>query len=601
MPAQTGVGVDGYSSNVSAASTHNSSKTSLQDKLLARVAELLDKAGVQVQGSGSLALDLDENGNIEVIGNISNKNEVIAALNGDSKLSQLLSSVEKGAGGTSGGDSGWSQNAYEVELSDAVWAAKNNNAVNADEVPSTTDENATPKVKAAEYTTEITDDGETKYIYEDGSVSITGQDFHAETSKEVIDQMNNYFEWQDAMAATKSDYGYSAFSDIINERIAMISGVLNSNPGATLDNVYETVDGRYVARFDDQSYSQADDSYLMPEPIGQQFGNVDAQLLRQISGALAEAGLTINGSSGVAFGVKDGQVVVSGDNLGNAEEISAVLSQNDAIKSLLSQAQTDIAAVRQVKEKFGNTVTQTNIESIPYDASKPWFTVSYSGRGGQYDNRYGENPNFANVPQNASRAGQSSVNTYQGTTSSSKFNNGSVGADLSQVGRMLGIKDSNPKIDDIVSILKNKSESTQSEKDSLTKQLLSAQGISLSEKDNIALFVGEDGSIIVSAMEGSNISESRINEIQDAINSDPEGASKLAELLKKDSAYRTALTDAEAGTNVFSGTTTQALVEAELGLSLSEAIVNGHFDMTNETVRRFTQENPEITALLSSK
>ena len=91
---------------------------STQEQLLSRVSELLQNEGVMVRGTGSLALDIDESGKIEVIGNIENKEEVEAALGDDSELLAILQrSLSEGKSrSASNPTSIWEQEAYTVEL-----------------------------------------------------------------------------------------------------------------------------------------------------------------------------------------------------------------------------------------------------------------------------------------------------------------------------------------------------------------------------------------------------------------------------------------------------------------------------------------------------
>ncbi len=63
---------------------------SVQQKLFEMVAFVIDNNDIKVQGKGAIALDFDNEGNIEVIGDIKNKDEIAEVLNDDEELKVLL-------------------------------------------------------------------------------------------------------------------------------------------------------------------------------------------------------------------------------------------------------------------------------------------------------------------------------------------------------------------------------------------------------------------------------------------------------------------------------------------------------------------------------
>lgn len=63
---------------------------SIEVKVFARVAILLARAGLKVEGAGSLAIGLSEEGGIEIGGDVVNRAALIAALDGDPELIALL-------------------------------------------------------------------------------------------------------------------------------------------------------------------------------------------------------------------------------------------------------------------------------------------------------------------------------------------------------------------------------------------------------------------------------------------------------------------------------------------------------------------------------
>ena len=486
-----------------------------QEKLFTRVTELLNKAEVSVAGKGSFALDVDNNGNIEVLGDIENKDEVAAALGDDSDILTILknSKSENLDSDSAGTGSKWSQDAYYVELSGNVFVEDSGEYLS-----STVNKDITG-IYYGHFDTYYNTD-------EFGFNETTGVDFaFMDNLFESREERNALFNYIDEKISSKVEgidsaagmsFGFEQFNTSTNLTANNYLVKVKSGKGEELDRLVENV--------------LNSDSYFKNEMFKskQQLRNfqivVDAHY-----GASEQKMLSLYGRFDSFLDCISGLRHYSIETDNNKEGIAAAKEMWNITKNLSAG---DIAEYsknsriltdnyNEIGKKFGSIGNEESV--INEDSHVESKLVSTTLK------------NTEDVAPGTAVASAKVMNTDKSNASTIRLG----------VSDVKGLLDLNCEggVDKIVSNLLAKINSLKEESAELVNNIFAEQGLSLGEDEIINIGVAEDGTVTVTSQESGVQAKKRTTEFQEALNKDPDKAKEIVSSLQELEVNQTAMTE----------------------------------------------------------
>ncbi len=483
-----------------------------QERLFTRVSELLNTAGVTVKGQGSLALDIDESGQLEIIGNIDNKNEIAAVLGGDSEILSILKEElsTEGDNSSSSSTSKWSQDAYYVEL----------NGKEYDEYIFNGDMHST---SAPEITGEFYGKFNTWYNTDDnGFKENSGVDF---AFKKCLfntgEERNSFFNYINDKLKSQIP-GFDGATDMAfsleqvyysNNMPANIYRVkVESAKGEDVDNrVSEILSAdSYVKNTMHETMSNLRDYHTV---VGAHYSNTE------------QWELNVFGSAWGDIYDVDEILHYSPETESNKEGLAAAQKMWDITKN---------ASQIELKE-YGEH--QRILEDIWNDDIPPEGSMISS-----QSNTITESTLVSTVLDNTEDvAPGTEVATAQVVdTAGGRLN--WVMLDTGNIGNLLGLKNGS----DLNSLISSQLKKVDKLKEAASTQvndILAEQGMSIGDEDKVEIGVAEDGTITVTSLEGGKDGEALAAKLQEALNKDPEKAKELADSLQELDVNQTALTE----------------------------------------------------------
>lgn len=164
--------------------------------------------------------------------------------------------------------------------------------------------------------------------------------------------------------------------------------------------------------------------------------------------------------------------------------------------------------------------------------------------------------------------------------------------DAKTLREVLGIGGSGDNVKEIISALNRQIANLQNDGATKVKEILAEQNITLGENEKFALTVAKNGKIKVSNLAnpvGEKISKDRLKEIENALNADEKSASALAKTLQETALKEKARNELASNNEPkLSNATALGLIQAQLGVPLSEIV----------GVKGFSENTPEIAAFV---
>ena len=484
----------------------------MQEKLFTRVSELLNTAGVTVKGEGSLALDIGENGQIVIIGNIENKNEIAAVLEDDSELLSILktSLATEDDNSSSSSSSKWSQEAYYVEL----------NGKEYDENMFRGDLHST---SAPEITGEFYGKFNTWYdTDENGFTENSGVDFAFQESLfDTGSDRNSFFDYINDKLRSQIE-GFDGATDMAFslEQIKSSSNLPADNYRIKVESAKgEDVDNRVARILNADSYVKNTMFETMNNlrdyhtVVGAHYSNTE------------QWDLNVFGSTwGDIFDVDETRHY-SPETESNKEGIDAAQKMWDITKSASQSELNEYAKHQRI------------IDDYRIDGIAP----EYSMISGQSQNTTESKlvstvlDNTEDVAPGTEVATAQVVDTAGGSLKQ-------VIRDTGNIGDLLGLK-TGSDLNSLIFNLLRKVEKLKEVASTQINDILAEQGMTVGDEDKVDIGVAEDGTITVTSIEGGKEGESLATKLQEALNKDPEKASELADSLQELDVNQTALTE----------------------------------------------------------
>ena len=579
MPSNLELLGDGYSSISSKGSRDlQSTESTPQEKLFKRISELLNNAGVTIRGSGSLALDLDENGKIELIGNIENKDVIAAALEGDSELLAILkdSSPSAGNSSTESTTSKWSQEAYCVELNGTKYVE------DLGEYLDSTVHKEITGIYYGELNTSFNTD-------EFGFKEDSGADFAFTRcmfdNREERDELFNYI--KDKLSANIE--GFSSMA------------------GMRFDLAYEEVNGKIKHRLTVESANGEEFDRLAEEVLSESTYIEDAFIDERMSNAIKYCSnyQTVLGTYydmnermelnlDFFIGRKGGSIRhYSPETESNRESI-------EISKKIWNIAKN--ASSKEIEEYMNHSkdVEKWRIKDAPEEKPiyyNPYNPVDYSSYASNSEKSEMVSTVLSDTENVAPGTEVASAKVVEKEKSSTR----TIIRDNGNIRNLLGLNAGQDE--DIGTLLSDLTSKIKSLKESVSTQIndiLAEQGLSLGEEEKVDIGVDEDGTITVTANEDGAEARSRAEELQEALNSNSDTANELADSLQELDINQTALTEL-ATNHGLSNTTAQRLYkilpDSETKKQLS-ALFEGDDDIAetefSQETKSFTISNGEI-------
>ena len=486
-----------------------------QKKLFARVTELLNKAGVSVKGNGSFALDVDDNGNIEIIGDIENKKEVATALGNDSDVLKILknnksANLDSDSAGTG---SKWSQDAYYVELNGKVFVE------DLGEYLSSTVNKEITGIYYGQFNTYYDTD-------EFGFNERTGVDFafldSLFESREERDALFNYIDEKISSKVEGIDsaagmcFSLEQFNTSRNLTANNFFVKVKSGKGEELDRLVENVlnSDRYVKNEMFKSKQQLRNFQTV----------VDAHY-----GASEQNKLKIYGRFDSLLGCISGLRHYSTENDNNKDGIAAAkkmweITKNSSASDIEEYSKNSRILTdnyNEIGKKYGST---GNEESVINEDS------------------HVESKLFSTILNNTEDVAPGTAVASAQVVDIDKSNASTIRLGVSDVKGLLGLN-CEGGVDEIVSTLLAKISSLKEESSELVNNILAEQGLSLGEDEKVDIGVAEDGTVTVTSQESGVQAKKRATELQEALNNDPDKAKELASSLQELEVNQTAMTE----------------------------------------------------------
>ncbi len=483
-----------------------------QERLFTRVSKLLNNAGVTVKGQGSLALDIDESGQLEIIGNIDNKNEIAAVLGGDSEiLSNLKEELStEGDNSSSRSTSKWSQEAYYVEL----------NGKEYDEYKFNGDMHST---SAPEITGEFYGKFNTWYNTDDnGFKENTGVDFAFK--KNLFDtgsDRNSFFSYiNDKLKSQIDGFDGAANMSFSLEQINFSKNMTANNYRIKVESAKgEDVDNRVAGILNADSYVKNTMFETMNNlrdyhtVVGAHYSNTEQWELNVFGSAWGDI-----------FDVEE-TLHYSTATENNKESIAAAQKMWDITKNASQSELNEYAKHQRIIEDIWN-------DDIPPEGS---MISSQS-------NTTTESTLVSTVLDNTEDvAPGTEVATAQVVDNAGGRLNW-VMLDTGNIGNLLGLK-TGSDLNSLISSQLKKVDKLKEAASTQVNDILAEQGMSIGDEDKVDIGVAEDGTITVTSIEGGKDGEALAAKLQEALNNDPEKAKELADSLQELDVNQTALTE----------------------------------------------------------
>ncbi len=482
-----------------------------QERLFTRVSELLNTAGVTVKGQGSLALDIDESGQLEIIGNIDNKNEIAAVLGGDSEILSILKEELSTEGDNSSlrSTSKWSQDAYYVEL----------NGKEYDEYIFNGDMHST---SAPEITGEFYGKFNTYYETDEAGFQLgTGSDL---AFKECLfnsgEERNSFFNYINDKLKSQIPGFYGAtdmafsleqiyYSNNMPANIYRVK--VESTKGEEIDyRVSEILSAdNYVKNTMLETMSTLRDYHTV---VGAHYSNTE------------QWELNVFGAYGNYFDV-DETLYYSPVTESNKEGLAAAQKMWDITKNASQNEMEEYGEHQRVLEDI-------QIEGIPPEGSM----ISSQSKTTT------ESTLVSTVLDNTEDvAPGTEVATAQVVDNAGGRLNW-VMLDTGNIGNLLGLK-TRSDLNSLISSQLKKVDKLKEPASTQVNDILAEQGMSIGDEDKVDIGVAEDGTITVTSIEGGKDGEALAAKLQEALNNDPEKAKELADSLQELDVNQTALTE----------------------------------------------------------
>ena len=518
--------MDGYNAISGRSSSY--SESSIQDRLFERVYECLQEAGVEIKGSGSLALDVDVNGNIKIIGNIENKDEVAEALNGDKEILSILSggTEDKNQDNSSDNLSKWTQEPYDVVLDGAK---------------------KFPDYYST-YTKVYSEFGETGGGEANGSV-VYGVSYHYGNPNLYYDTDESGFQlntgidlaFKDSLFENRveRDSLFNYISDKLASKIDGLNGAagmsfsleqINTSNTLTANNYrvrVESANGEEIDKLAEGILSG--DSHVKNELLNGMQNLNDYHIVVDAHYNINEQReLNVHGIFASFDKNKSGLRHYSPETESNKEGIAASnemwkIAQNASASDLKKyRYNTKTMELNDIGEKYGPEGNEI-IDSVHVGSVVKTKLTSTSLK------------NVEDVAPGTEVAIAKMVKADEDNTSSIILDNGNI-RDL------LGLN-GNSDVNTMITELLAKIDSIEDDISTQINDILEDQGITLADDENIDIGVGEDGTITVTSNEIGKDATARVEELEVALNSDPEKAKDLADSLQNLGVNQTALNE----------------------------------------------------------
>ncbi len=489
-----------------------STRQTPQEKLFTRVSELLNNAGVTVKGQGSLALDIDESGQLEIIGNIDNKNEIAAVLGGDSELLSILKEElsTEGDNSSSSSTSKWSQEAYYVEL----------NGKEYDEYMFSGDMHST---SAPEITGEFYGKFNTCYdTDENGFNENSGVDFAFQESLfDTGSERNSFFNYiNDKLKSQIEGFDGAANMAFSLEQVYYSKNMTANNYRVKVESAKgETVDSRVSGILSADSYVKNTLLETMNNlrdyhtVVGAHYSNTE------------QWELNVFGSTwGDIFDVEETRHY-SPATESNKEGIAAAQKMWDITKNASQSELNEYAKHQRI------------IEDIRTEGIAPEYSMISGQSQTTTESRLVSTvlDNTEDVAPGTEVATAQVVDTTGGGLKQ-------VIRDTGNIGDLLGLK-TGSDLNSLISNLLKKVDKLKEAASTQVNDILAEQGMSVGDEDKVDIGVAEDGTITVTSIEGGKDGEALAAKLQEALNKDPEKAKELADSLQELDVNQTALTE----------------------------------------------------------
>ena len=521
MPSNLELLGDGYSSISSKGSRDlQSTESTPQEKLFKRVSELLNNAGVTIRGSGSLALDLDENGKIELIGNIENKDVIAAALEGDSELLAILkdSSPSAGNSSTESTTSKWSQEAYCVELNGTKYVE------DLGEYLDSTVHKEITGIYYGELNTSFNTD-------EFGFKEDSGADFAFTRcmfdNREERDELFNYIK------------------DKLSANIEGFSGMA----GMRFDLAYEEVGGKIKHKLKVESANGEEFDRLAEEVLSESTYIEDAFIDERMSNAIKYCSnyQTVLGAYYDMHEREELDLDFFSRKGGSIRHYSPETESNresiEISKKIWNIAKN--ASNKEIEEYMNHSkdVEKCRIKDAPEE--KSIFSNPYNPAGYRsYASNSEESERVSTVLSDTENVAPGTEVASAKVVEQEKFSTRTIIRDNGNMRDLLGL---NAGMDeDLSTLLSDLTTKIKSLKEGVSTQIndiLAEQGMTLGEDEKVDIGVAEDGTITVTANEGGTEARARAEKLQEALNSNSDTANELAGSLQELDINQTALTE----------------------------------------------------------
>lgn len=499
MSSQGEYGVQAYTANKgigSAIKATGKSDLEIQHQLFLKVSSLLNEAGVEIDGNGPLSLDIDSKGKLQVIGEISNKDEIAAVLQNDKELMNFINNNNDTSSSEVNYEK-WSQDAYELDISD---------------------ESKTYNFSQRK----ISSDNQMLGIYN--------------KQRENVDR-NVSIDLSGRMPGV-DDWGYRHYID----------GNGDQQLGDTL----------FVG--------------------GVSFGSEEErqELVNYMLEKLDSAGIDFDviGKMSLTFTSKV-------DNPRTTDDFMLEINNAFGVGNYGINAQQQ-QKVMEVLKDDKHIIESLRAGHDLWTANQGFYHIDIPAEAGQN-------------PQGDAASGYQAIQHNNSPESTAPDR--ALISDASSLGSLLGIKDKGADITSIITALHDKIDKLKSSGAEVVDSILSEQNIKLEADEQFSMSVNNKGEIMVSALEGSEMSEQRLEQIQYALNSHSRLTPKLTNILNKNSAYEQALSELSNSDSEIelSDSTTLAIVEAEIGMPLNQALnKDDSFDTSNSSVKDFITDNPSL-------
>ncbi len=480
---------------------------------------------MEIIGRGSLVLDVDSSGNIKVIGNIENKEEVADALNGDREILYILSGGSSDSSPQNSSDSGsqWPQNAYDVVLEGSKKLPDNMISYSGSYMLNEETGECEPSGSTV-YGLSYYSNGKSNLYYETDEAGFqlaTGADL---TFKECLfnsgEERNSFFNYINNKLKSQID-GFDGATDMafsleqvyysnnmpaniyhvkvesakgedINNRVAGILSVdsyVKNTMLETMSNLrdYHTVVGAH--------YSQSEQRELNVFDSWASFFDYDE--IRHYSPA------TESNKEGLAAAQKMWDITKNASQ----SELNEYAKHQRALEDIWND---DIPPEGSMISSQSNTTTESTLVSTVLD-------------------------NTEDVAPGTEVATAQVVDTAGGRLNW-------VMLDTGNIGNLLGLKNGSD-LNSLISSQLKKIDKLKEAASTQVNDILAEQGMSIGDEDKVDIGVAEDGTITVTSIEGGKDGEALAAKLQEALNKDPEKAKELADSLQELDVNQTALTE----------------------------------------------------------